>query len=481
MAVVRPQAPGGSRGLQVWLIVAFGVAVVFAALFFMLVADHSKLKEARSKAEENLAKVISSNEQAMLGRFYDSAKPSNTMAARMNEEIEGLAKMATGASTPEEANVTAVREKMDMLLKAIQATKGLPDPSTFQGANLHDALRTLHGLYAKALSDNAKLTGVNKQLTDQNGALTTNMKNAAQEYTDGADRMKKGLTELEGEHSKTRAAKNAEVKAFANQVAQIQEAKDANERKLNNRVTEAERDLEARDKAIAVLQDKLDELAGPAVDSEAIAGEPDGQIIQVSPTNPLVYINLGKKHNLTLGMKFVVSNPPLPGQSPEKAKGTIEVASIFDGTAECRIVKETQGNPMVEGDPIANAVYDPRRRLRFTIAGRFDLDYDGRDDVDGYDRVAALIQQWGGQLLENLDERIDFVVIGTKPPVFHVPENATPDQQARQKDQKAKEHQYLALRSEAKALSIPMLTQEQFLRFIGRRLEPTDGVRTSSL
>ncbi len=92
----------------------------------------------------------------------------------------------------------------------------------------------------------------------------------------------------------------------------------------------------------------------------------------------------------------------------------------------------------------------PPGAIVFAIAGDFDLNLDGiSDDLNGA-RVRTLVRDWGGRVVDSVDDRTDFVVLGTAP------------------SKAADAERYNHMRDEAEKLSIPTMTAAQILEFIGQ-------------
>src|SRR5581483_2017659 len=76
---------------------------------------------------------------------------------------------------------------------------------------------------------------------------------------------------------------------------------------------------------------------------------------------------------------------------PDGKKGQIEVTQILgDHMAEARILDSTLANPLLPGDKIYTPLWDPGRPERFAIAGKIDIDGDGKDDRDQLKSIIAL-------------------------------------------------------------------------------------------
>jgi hypothetical protein len=225
---------------------------------------------------------------------------------------------------------------------------------------------------------------------------------------------------------------------------------------------------------VTELNDKLSRFQ-PGMDTISAEQIADGEVVRSVPVENIVYIGLGKRDHITPGMMFTVYSKPRIGAGMHE-KATIEVRNIFDATSECRVTSNKEGEPILEGDVVANLVYDKNKHYRFVVAGNFDLDFDGRIDEPGGvggQEVAQMIERWGGQVVPTLDSSVDFVVLGSPPPApIKLPTGATDEAKQRTVDQAKTRAAFDAIRSEAKSLSIPVLTRTQFLHFIGAQIPP---------
>ena len=116
---------------------------------------------------------------------------------------------------------------------------------------------------------------------------------------------------------------------------------------------------------------------------------------------------------------------------------------------------------------IANPVYDPTRPLEFVVIGEFDVNRDGIPDRGGKATIESLIKDWGGRVSEEVSAGTDFVVVGKAPRLPRPGIGASPDQQDVQQARQREWDAYQAVRSEAEALSLPILTYDVFMNFLG--------------
>jgi hypothetical protein len=194
----------------------------------------------------------------------------------------------------------------------------------------------------------------------------------------------------------------------------------------------------------------------------------DGKIVRAVTGENIVYIGLGRNDRVQTGMPFsVYSALSGPGQAM-KAKASIEVTNVFDTTSEARVTSTTPGDPILEGDLVANLVYDKSRQFNFVVAGDFDLNFDGKIDDPAGQKVTQLIQKWGGRIRTKVDTSVDFVILGSPPSAPEkLPDTADEAAKQRAAEQNEVAKAFNAIKEEAKSLSIPILTRTQFLHFMG--------------
>lgn len=218
---------------------------------------------------------------------------------------------------------------------------------------------------------------------------------------------------------------------------------------------------------------------------DVAVGEADGKVIRVNGASGEVYINLGKKDHISNGLPFTAYDPRLGvrfgTEDQAQGNGSLEVIEVGQDTSICRVTRNTPGRAIQAGDLIANIVYhnDLTRKFHFTVFGDFDLDGDGVATAAERDRLISLIQQWGGQVDDDVNAQTDYLVLGAVPksPMIDdtaatAPADATapaPGNVAgsvsdiRNKDQQ----RYDELKSAAVQLAIPVLNQNRFLAMVG--------------
>lgn len=199
----------------------------------------------------------------------------------------------------------------------------------------------------------------------------------------------------------------------------------------------------------------------------------DGRIDAVDTAANEVVLSIGRRNKVVLGMTFAVYSSPTDirpdadGRYP-RGKAVVEVVRIEDGFSRARVVEASEGNPIIRGDVIANAVYDPNKTYKFVVDGLFDVNGDGRATRFERDELAALIERWGGAVVNEVTGDVDFIVLGAQPVLPPAPPPGAPIAVVNEYNRLAREIQrYNELLDAAEATSIPLLNANRLQTLIG--------------
>ena len=142
---------------------------------------------------------------------------------------------------------------------------------------------------------------------------------------------------------------------------------------------------------------------------------------------------------------------------------------VGQGSSEAKIIRQTPGTQLTEGDLIANLVYDPNVKYNFVVYGDFDMDRNGQATPQEADVVRRLVTQWGGKLMDKVNVDTDFVVLGQEPvlPTFTREDLQDPFNAKRLADAQAALDAYDQVRNRARDLHIPIMNQNRFLYLTG--------------
>jgi hypothetical protein len=466
MAGAAPQPRGGAiTPVHITLIIFIAVALLTSVLAFYLYLQSDEKVRAAEEARSQLDRARPRQLSDEMEPYWSQARAGNSMADLMMGSIKLLAKDVTGV---EKENVSAVLQKRDQLIAEIIDAGQVPQPEVLRGAPLLEVIRLLNTWYmAEHEQSETNRRNAERARTDLQEA--TRMREGDQQrFNEAIAGLQKDLEKVRSDFNAYKEKTDDQVKEYEAKYGELQD-------ETSEAIRDRETEIRKRDERVQDLQSrigKLEEIIAklkPTLDPLQLASEADGRVLSTVIGENVCYIDLGSDQGLELGMTFAVYSPGKPIPADGLGKADIEVIGLDTRVGECRITRSTPGDPVVAGDLVRNPVFSKQRAMRFLVTGRFDLDYDGDFDPDGQQRVEALIRKMGGVVVDHLDEQTDYVVLGSPPirPADRLPPEAN-DVVRKQFEENVRQYEaYEALKDEARALTIPMLTQAQFLHLVG--------------
>jgi vacuolar-type H+-ATPase subunit E/Vma4 len=442
-AVARPQSAGGSIKIALIVFVVLTVASLTGTIIILTNYSNMQAREADAR---------------------NAAAQSDRRMQETQQQLERFAALVIGKSTSE---IPEIKQAMDEVRGQVAADPALKDANLTPDTALVTMLRTLYTRFTAQGEQYAKDKARLDELDKEREQIVKTAEATRKEFTDKTDELTAKYEQLEQTSAKDREAWQQQVATLTDQLEKASEAAGA-------QLTAERQQRQTIAKQLEECQGRAGELVAtlasfrPQPDMASAMQIADGQIIRAVAGENIVYISLGERDGLKRGITFAVYSRLGGIPADGKGKATVLVEQVFETTAECRVTSGTNGDPIIEGDLVANPVFDKSRKLNFVVAGEFDLNFDGKiDDPDGA-QVADLIAQAGGSVVRKIDTRTDFVVLGAPPPLpVEGAEAASPEAQERAAKRAAVRQAFDAVAQEAKALSIPVLTRTQFLHFIG--------------
>jgi hypothetical protein len=211
-------------------------------------------------------------------------------------------------------------------------------------------------------------------------------------------------------------------KELADLQVKLQEEKEASLVKENT----LKKEVEAEKKAFADLNRKTDEAAQKAAFDLRTANDKiaklevdnsnlkirlnkyekeyfdnaDGQVIRVASALNTVFIDIGSADGLTLNRTFTIYDQAVTDFENAEPKGKIEVIRVGGFRSEAKITEQSVTDPILNGDHILTATWDPGFSVQIALAGRFDLDGDRYDDTE---KLTRMIERNGGRVVVGHD------------------------------------------------------------------------------
>jgi hypothetical protein len=309
---------------------------------------------------------------------------------------------------------------------------------------------------------------------------------AEQRQKDAAERqaMQTALKEATDKHQEqlTAVAKDAELKT----TDAIKRAAEA-EKRANERISQ---ELAKLDQERAEQMQKFQSRQIVQFD------QPRGRVLNFNPGDQTVSIDVGSDQRVTPQLSFLVYGRGPGGKPQPEPKAKIEVISVqgkrqslarvtqvakpeaarpanVDSTSDEFWIKDSRlfyraRNPILTGDLIYNPAWDPNQRVHVALAGIFDLNSDGQDDVEVLRRLlqergaevdAYLDPKEGYQLRGKIDQQTQYLIVGTEPITGRVGKATDPAGEAKDP--------YTALQEEARRRGIQIVQVKEFLTRMG--------------
>lgn len=426
--------------------------------------------------------------------FYGNAQSAQGELDAANEDY----KQFVSAQEREHAAIRTIRDEASRERKTVVG---------FLATNKSELMQTVTGEASMGMTElrerlagiegaeGSSLIGLIDLKNDQISTLETQLsaaeaeRRAAQSAArDEADR----VANIEGDFNSAAADMQNEVQVYADSNKQLSEGFIAIEQRRIDQMESLRSDFTSRDQTRQaeideliqeniVLQDQIARLLGEGgvdrinpLNEEALV---DGLINQVNAIDNEVMLSIGRNKKAILGMTFAVYDNATDIRIVENGlddafypagKAVIEIVRVEDTFSRARIISSSQGNPIVRGDVIANAVYDPKKTYKFVVDGLFDTDGDGIASRFERETLEALIEQWGGILVDEISGDTDFVVLGEKPILPPQPTVGAPVATIQEYVRLQQEIQrYDDLMTKAELTSMPLLNANRLQTLIG--------------
>ncbi len=448
------------RAAPPYLLVTFVILFLLAtAAAVLLWVQADNLRSRNRQLEDNYRRAATVQElsnpspavREMLSE-YDRSPQRMTVLTQQASRIEELGALITGARS----GFAAAKAAADQLAQ---------DLGTTLGRGLVTEAREMHQELARRWSELDDLRAQNADLAEKLRQKDESIAELTASFTAQIDRLKADMAALEEKIKQTHEEFVAEQQRARKELEDRRAELSMEIASKNQRIRQLETDMAAKDETIERLRGELDKKRGGGAD--VATRQADGKLLEVSDRQDVCYVNLGTRDRVVPGLTFTVYPPTgIPESGEGKAK--IVVTNVRDTISECRIVERTGSDPVISGDLVANVAYDPQRTFVFVVDGQFDLR--GRGEVSSEDvkEVKLLIQQYGGQIADQVDVRTDFVVLGTEPvrperPSENAPETVRAVYEARRREF----NRYQETLEAAKNMHVPILNTNRFLALIG--------------
>jgi len=459
-----------SNAMLYTLITFVGLFIATTTVAVIYYVKAEEYRTAQADLQRDIDNLATDRERQALGSIVGAKQPNKTQLGTMVEYLDKAVTLIAGGvaeSTSAEVKVNNSNTEFLNALKLTQEHINIGDPNT---TGFIQIVRGLKAELDKTI--NAKLE-TQKQLDDQMARFEAASKaNFEKEQTLLAEKEKlmQQVADIEQKYNENSAlleqTTSEQVKTLRDQLQQARDGMKA----LNDKLLNTQEELKVAQDDLKSEKEKLNKIE-PGPNREVLAQQPDGKIILIDDQAQVVHLNIGIDDHVYQGLTFTVYDRGASIPDDGKGKAEIEVFDVAKTYAAARIIKSELIKPILQGDLVANLIWDADRTNVFVIAGDFDLDNDGMLDYNGADKVKTLIEKWGGRVDDAISIDTNFVVLGKQPQVLLKPTQDEIDINPRAMDiynaSLQRLERYNGLRDQAQSLWIPVFTYDRFLYFIG--------------
>lgn len=457
----------GQQGIgatTVWMIVFCFFWLVSTVWLVILYTGQEELRASTAQAQRDFRRVANPEELRSIEQVKTASETGPTALGLLEEARASTAEVATGVPAD---GVAVVRTKRNDFLKTIRADGLIENPEAFDEASLMSALNLLYDRFKQERAQRVLAEERLEQLDTEVAKLADLNSQLKDDFNKRTQELQDRMNSIESERAAYRTEQDNAVAVISKDFEQRRVQTDADLTELRQKDRQTSVLLKEMNARLKAQNEKYAELEiGPG--KLSTARQPDGRILTAVPGDEIVYIDRGSSDRLVLGLKFGVYSARDGIPEDGVAKAQVEVVAINEKSSECRVLRLSPGQAILENDWIANPIYDPARSPSFVVLGYFDMNRDGLPDVDGGDSVEALIQNWGGTIAREVTALTDFVVLGAAPMVPRTPNNPTAEQTARIEALKRVHDHYHSILTSAQTLAVPIMTQDVFLNFLGQ-------------
>jgi hypothetical protein len=510
------QRSESKTGLVVTLVIFILLTLGLGVATYFGFAEQDALKGQKAEAEKKLKTMTDERDwykfQAHMYRAYMGYPPTDIDRKDIQGKKRDLAKNSLGIANAQKdkQDVTNFVATMDKELRDgagrwWDAERVEQPPVTFK-SRLADSANQYAELEKTANNLKSEKDAADKKALDAERLAAEQEKKFRKEVVDLTERAKKDRQDDRDAIDRLRREKDKEneEKGKENKARVEAEAKSADAAK---RLARREKELtDARGKA-KEMEGKLEEnkeklrvvyrekgvdpraVETAALDSKALEKvrnwDKDWKIVRMDRRGTTPYINLGSADGVTPQLTFSVHSTDASGKLSTTPKGTVEVIQVAGphlSRVQVTSVKDPRNDPLVTGDRLFNATWDPARRRHVAIAGIVKLSGEGKEDdtaafirllerqgvvVDAYvDRKTLSVKGKG------ITADTDYLILGEGSEALG--EGRTRDKEAAERLNKA----ITSMRQKASAEAVPLIGLQKYLDLIGYR--PLRGSRRAT-
>ncbi len=447
----------------------FIVSTTIAVIYYVKAEEH---RTSQAELQSELDDYANNRErQTGMGNIV-GARPGNqswlgTMADYLDQTIVTIVG-GVPEPTSAEVKINNADTTVEEALTSVQEHIDIGDPNNRSG--LVQIIKELTAVLNNTIKSKDE---TQKNLTDlQNKFREADQANGEkeQELLAEKDKLQKQVDDIRADYEQLKVfLKQNSEQQVKTLMAQLEEAI-SNQKALNDRLERTKAELGDAQKMMRLAQQQVMSIKPPP-DANLPAYKPDGKIILIDDQAKVVHLNIGSNEHVYPGLTFTVYDRGTSVSEDGKGKAEIKVFDVAETYSAARITQSEIKRPILQGDLVANLIWDAEKTNIFVIIGDFDLDNDGMFEFNATEQIKGRIETWGGSVDDSVSINTDFIVLGEQPQLGSRPnlEDLEVDPMAMEKYEASLQrlNHYNEVLSRAQALWIPVLRYDKFLSFIG--------------
>lgn len=447
---------GLGAGITITVLSILTLALFVTTVVFFGQANNAKRAQADAESQNSdFVTGAEKNNEAVRALLAEAKQNKKSLVGYLSESYGTAMERATGSRRDTPASFKSKLESVKG--SENQALINIITALTTDNASLNsqrdEANRAREAALADAAAQAERYEKLRKQMDESYKSLSDDVgrtKSDADAYRDGFEKSKQ---------------------EFEKRISEQRNAADDRETKLKDSLDKLKEENLVLTNQLSVLRgEKKGELLRPEDEASLV----DGSVTGLNPGERQAFISLGRKNKIQLGMRFGVytdaraAKPDADGNYP-RSKALLEVINVGDESSTCRIISENRGQPVISGDVLVNPIYDARKTYKFVVFGNFDSN--GDTISTGLERrdIVALIEEWGGKVVDELNGDVDFLVMGERPVLGPRPATDAPIEVVQEFIRREREIQrYDATYKAATSTSVPVLSESRIYTLVGR-------------
>ncbi len=460
-----------SNAMLYTLITFVGLFIVATTIAVIYYVDAEDKKTRLADMQNQIDDLADNGERNALGTIVGTKASRKSWLGTMVEHLDRTTSLIVGGvpeTTSAEAKMNDVNTKVGRVLQSAQEHIDIAEPNTT------GLVQIISDLTAELQNTKNAQLATQKDLDDQRAKFES----AAKAYSereqivqDEKNKLQQQVNTIRADYNDLQARLEQSTEEQINILRKQLEEANANLRTLNDTLLKTQAELKMSEGIMKRAQQEVMDIKPPP-DHEVLAHIADGKIILIDNQAKVVHLNIGSNQRVYRGLTFTVYDRSGAIPKDGKGKAEIEVYDVADTYSAARIIRSEPTKPILDGDIVANLIWNSDKINEFVIAGDFDLDNDGNFDFNAIGRIRLLIEKWGGRVADTISIDTDFLLLGRQPqvptrqPTFEELE-VDPGAMQRYEALLQRLNHYNQLQSQAQALWIPIFRYERFLYFIG--------------